>query len=288
MIRVALYTRVSTKEQVQGYSLVDQIRTLREHAADNGYQIVAEVEDAGYGGAYLERPGMDRVRDLVAVGAVDMVLAQDADRITREPGDRAVLDLEAERQGCKWVALDDWGDDSHEGQLLRFIHGWKSKGERKDIARRMQRGKRQRAREGKIVPAGRPPLGYVYESDSYKLDEASMLVVRRIFALAADGKGLYRIKRTLEQEGVLTPGSTYKQPSKFWNINTIRRFVLRDEYLSHSPDDIKKLVADGNLVESVADTLDSHSNYGISWYNRYYSSGERNKRRKGDEKPRAE
>lgn len=56
---------------------------------------------------------MNRVRDLVAAGGVDVVLAQDADRITREPGDRSVLDLEAERRSCRWVALDDWGDDSH-------------------------------------------------------------------------------------------------------------------------------------------------------------------------------
>lgn len=63
---------------------------------------MAEIEDPGHSGGYLERPGMDRVRSLVAAGGVDIVLAQDADRITREPGDRSVLDLEAERRGCKW------------------------------------------------------------------------------------------------------------------------------------------------------------------------------------------
>jgi DNA invertase Pin-like site-specific DNA recombinase len=89
------------------------------------------------------------VRDLVAAGGVDLVLARDADRITREPGDRAVLDLEAERHGCRWVALDDWGDDSHQGALLKFMRGWIAKGERTKTAERMQRGKRQRAREGK-------------------------------------------------------------------------------------------------------------------------------------------
>jgi site-specific DNA recombinase len=87
-MRAALYTRVSTKDQIEGYSLRDQVRALREHAKDHGYEIVAEIEDAGYSAAYLERPGMDRVRDLVAAGGADVVLAQDADRITREPGDR--------------------------------------------------------------------------------------------------------------------------------------------------------------------------------------------------------
>ncbi len=84
-MKVALYTRVSTKDQIEGYSLRDQMRALREYAEDRGYEIVAEIEDAGYSAAYLERPGMDRVRDLVAAGGVDLVLAQDRDRIARDP-----------------------------------------------------------------------------------------------------------------------------------------------------------------------------------------------------------
>lgn len=288
-MRVALYTRVSTKEQIQGYSLRDQTRALREYVREHGYDIVAEVEDAGGSAGSLERPGMDRVRDLVADSKVDVVLAQDADRITREPGDRAVLDLEAERRGCRWVALDDWGDDSHEGQLLRFIHGWKSKGERKDIARRMQRGKRQRAREGKIVPAGRPPLGYVYAGDSYRVDEPNMILVRRVFALSATGDGLWKIKKALESEGIRTPGSTVKpEGSKFWNPNTLRRIIKRDEYLAHDHADIKKLVADSNMTETVAGTLDPGKCYGISWYNRHTTSGTGKKRLKGEEKPRSD
>jgi site-specific DNA recombinase len=264
------------------------MRALREYAKDHSCEIVAEIEDPGYSGAYLERPGMDRVRDLVAAGGVDIVLAQDADRITREPGDRSVLDLEAERHGCKWVALDDWGDDSHEGQLLKFIKGWMAKGERSKIAERMQRGKRQRAREGRIVPAGKPPLGYVYAGDSYRVDEPNMVLVRRIFSLAAGGVSLWRIKKTFESEGILTPGSTYKGPSRYWNVNTIRRIIKRDEYFGHGPEDIQGLVAAGQLTASVAANLDAHRSYGVSWYNRYHTSGKANKRRKGVERPRSE
>jgi site-specific DNA recombinase len=287
-MRAALYSRVSTKEQVDGYSLSDQMRTLRMHAKDHGYEIVAEIEDAGHSGAYLERPGMDRVRDLVAAGGVDIVLAQDADRITREPADRSVLDLEAERHGCRWVALDDWGDDSHEGQLLKYLKGWMAKGERSKIAERMQRGKRQRAREGKIVPAGRPPLGYEYVGGTYRIDESNMVLVRRIFSLAAGGMSLWRIKKTFESEGILTPGSTYKGPSRYWNANTIRRIIKRDEYLAHGPEDIQGLVAAGQLTPTVAATLRSDRSYGISWYNRHHTSGTGNRRLKGEEKPRSE
>jgi site-specific DNA recombinase len=81
-----LYARVSTDEQARsGYSLAQQIETLRGYADREGYEILEEVKDAGQSGASLERPGMDRVRDLVAVGGVSVVLAQDRDRFAREP-----------------------------------------------------------------------------------------------------------------------------------------------------------------------------------------------------------
>lgn len=95
-------------------------------------------------------------------------------------------------------------------------------------------------------------------------------------------------QKTFEGEGILTPGSTYKEPSRFWNVNTLRRVIKRDEYLSHGPDDIKGLVAAGQLADSVAARLDPHKSYGISWYNRHHTSGTSNRRRKGEEKPRSE
>jgi site-specific DNA recombinase len=113
-----LYARVSTDEQTKGYSLRQQLEALRSYAASEGYDVVEECEDPGYSGMFLDRPGLDRARDLVEAGGVAVVLAQDADRITRKAAHRLTLDEEAARYGARWIALDDWGDDSHEGKLL--------------------------------------------------------------------------------------------------------------------------------------------------------------------------
>src|SRR5215207_175544 len=84
--RAILYARVSTDEQARsGYSLAQQLEALREYTAHEGYEVLEEVQDPGQSGASLERPGMDRVRDLVASGGVYLVLAQDRDRFAREP-----------------------------------------------------------------------------------------------------------------------------------------------------------------------------------------------------------
>src|SRR5215208_7431566 len=76
--RSILYARVSTEEQARsGYSLSQQLEALREYTRLEGYSVVEEVLDRGQSGATLERPGMDRLRDLVSTGEVSIVLAQD-------------------------------------------------------------------------------------------------------------------------------------------------------------------------------------------------------------------
>ena len=115
--RAILYARVSTDEQARsGYSLAQQLEALREYAAREGYEVLEEVKDAGQSGASLERPGMDRVRDLVAAGGVSVVLAQDRDRFSREPAYHYLLRKEFEGHGTKIRALNDRGDESPEGE----------------------------------------------------------------------------------------------------------------------------------------------------------------------------
>ncbi len=83
-MRVILYARVSTTGQAnRGYSLDAQMETLRQHAREKGYEVVAEVRDAGWSGRTLDRPGMHEVRGMVAAEGVDLVLAQDRDRFSR-------------------------------------------------------------------------------------------------------------------------------------------------------------------------------------------------------------
>jgi site-specific DNA recombinase len=157
-----------------------------------------EVRDEGWSGAYLERPGLDRVRDLVEDGGVGLVVAQDADRITRDPAHRAFLDGEFERFGTRLVALDDWGDDTHEGELLKFLKGWVSKGERLKISERSRRGMREKARRGETVGHLHAPQGFTYTPNrkSLEIDPERMVIVKRIFEMAAEESPCSRSRRS--------------------------------------------------------------------------------------------
>ena len=259
--RAILYARVSSDEQARhGYSLDQQIRALREWAIREGYEILEEVRDEGWSGAYLERPGLDRVRDLVEAGGVSVVLAQDADRITRDPGHRAFLDDEFERLGTRLVALDDWGDGTHEGELLKFLKGWVSKGERLKIAERSRRGAREKARSGETVGHIHAPLGFEYTPDRKGLvvDPEKMILVRRIFEMAAGESSLLAIKKALERDGVPTP-----KGNRTWSLGTLHKLVHNDVYRSRSVEELR-----GLLTPQAAARLKPDKRYGLWWYGR--------------------
>src|SRR5687767_13645147 len=207
--RAILYTRVSTDEQAcSGYSLAQQLEALRAYAARGGYEVLEEVQDPGQSGASLERPGMDRVRDLVAAGGVSVVLAQDRDRIAREPAYHYLLRREFEEHGTKIRALNDRGDDSPEGELTDGILDQLGKYERAKIAERTRRGRLRKAREGKLIPSPTPDYGFDYNGtrDNYVVDEEKMQVVRRIFRMVgAEGDSLNGVKKTFDREGIPTP-----------------------------------------------------------------------------------
>src|ERR671918_380105 len=160
-----LYARVSTDEQARsGYSLAQQLEALREYAAREGYEILEEVVDPGQSGAGLERPGMDRVRDLVAGGGVYVVLAQDRDRFAREPAYHYLLRKEFEEHGTKIRALNERGDDSPEGELTDGILDQLAKYERAKTAERTRRGKLQKARQGKLIRNSRAHYGFEHDN----------------------------------------------------------------------------------------------------------------------------
>jgi site-specific DNA recombinase len=191
--RAILYTRVSTGEQARsGYSLAQQLEALRDYAAREGYEVLQEITDPGQSGVTLARPGLDRVRDLMAAGGASVVLAQDRDRFAREPAYHYLLRQEFEEHGAKMCALNDRGDETPEGELTDGIMDQLAKFERAKTAERTRRGKLRKAREGKVVGTHAPRYGFKFNAtkDAYEVNEAEMEVVRRIFHMVGAGGSL--------------------------------------------------------------------------------------------------
>ena len=61
-------------------------------------------EDEGYSGATLERPGLERVRDLAAEGQIQVVLAYAPDRLSRKYAYQILLIEELARHGVETLS----------------------------------------------------------------------------------------------------------------------------------------------------------------------------------------
>ena len=263
--RAILYARVSTDEQARsGYSLAQQMEALREYAAQEGCEVLEEVTDPAQSGASLERPGMDRVRDLVAAGGVSVVLAQDRDRFAREPAYHYLLKKEFEEHGCSLRALNDRGDDSPEGELMDGIFDQFAKFERAKTAERTRRGKLRKAREGRVIRGGRAPFGFRYAEtgDGLLVHEPEMAIVEKIFRYTAERVPVRAIQARLYVEDVPAP-----RGGRVWDDHVLRRLIANDVYRPHTFEEIACLV-----TSEVEARLDPDKHYGVQWFNRRKAS----------------
>jgi Recombinase zinc beta ribbon domain/Recombinase len=122
----------------------------------------------------------------------------------------------------------------------------------------------RKAREGKLLRNSRAHYGFKHDEtgESYVVDEEEMRVVRRIFCAIAEGQTIYRVKRSLEIDGVAPPANG-ERGGKYWSAPYLRRVIDEDVYRPHSYAEVAELV-----TPEVAARLEESESYGIFWFNR--------------------
>ena len=159
-VRAALYARVSTATQVNvGTSLRDQERRLRAYAKSAALTVTELYCDAGVSGVD-DRPGFDRMRRDAAQGAFDVILATNADRLSRRLSGWPALYDEVAPHGVDLVTIDD-GVDSRGagGAIIGSIRSAIAADERERIRQRTTRGRAAALAEGRWVTST-APFGY--------------------------------------------------------------------------------------------------------------------------------
>ena len=191
MRMAAIYARVSSEQQREEKTIASQTASLIEFAKSHDLEVPAEwvFEDEGYSGATLERPGLERVRDLAAEGQIQVVLAYSPDRLSRKYAYQILLLEEFARQGVETLFVKAPQGDSAEDQLLVQFQGMIAEYERAQILERSRRGKRHRAQAGEVSVLGGAPYGYRYirKTDealaAYIVEESEARVVQRIYEM---------------------------------------------------------------------------------------------------------
>src|ERR1700752_1177006 len=171
MKMAAIYARVSSEQQREEHTIASQTEALIEFAKTHELEVPKEwvFEDEGYSGTTLERPGLERVRDLAAEGQIQVVLVYSPDRLSRKYAYQILLIEELARHGVETRFLNAPQAATAEDQLLVQFQGMIAEYERAQILERSRRGKRHRARAGEISVMTNAPYGYRYIR---KTDEA--------------------------------------------------------------------------------------------------------------------
>ena len=227
MKAAAIYARVSSEQQKEENTIASQTAALIDFAREQGYSVPDEwvIEDEGFSGASLLRPGLERLRDLAAEGHIQTVLIHSPDRLSRKYAYQVLLTEEFARHGVETIFLKAPHSDTPEDQLMLQFQGMIAEYERAQILERSRRGKRHRAKAGQVSVLCAAPYGYRYIRKTseaparYEIDAAEAEVVRLVYdKYTVGGLSIGAIARLLHGMGVPTRRRVRWERSVVWAI----------------------------------------------------------------------
>jgi site-specific DNA recombinase len=158
-MKVALYARVSSEEQVSGTSLDTQLAELRRTVEYKHWNVYREYIDGGYSGTIDDRPEFNRLMQDANNKSFDAVVVYRLDRFMRNL--RLLLNRvgELEKKGISFVSVGEGFDTSnHQGKFTLNILGVVAEFEHQRILERTSDGRKKRLAEGEMTSDVSPGL----------------------------------------------------------------------------------------------------------------------------------
>lgn len=210
----ALYCRLSHDDGREGESnsIVNQKEYLLKYAKEHGFPNPKYYVDDGFTGTNFDRPSFKEMSADIDKGLVKTVIVKDLSRFGRnyiEVG--SYSEIIYPEAGVRFIAIMDNVDtgslESNEfAAFTNLFNEWYPK----STSKKVKEVKKAKGLAGEHL--GAPPYGYLKNPDDktrWLVDEEAAAVVRRIFSLCMQGKGMSAIATILWEDKVLTP-SAYK------------------------------------------------------------------------------
>ncbi len=206
-VRIATYTRISTDEVNQPYSLGAQHDRLAAFVASQpDWQVVARYTDQA-SGKNLERPALTELRTAAAAGRFDLLLVYRVDRLSRNLGQLVALIEELQGHDVGFRSATEGFDTANPaGRMLVQLLGSFAEFERASLLDRIGAGMERKAARGEWC-GGTPPYGYRKPRGTSILepDPATAPVVASIFRRYVETReGGRQIAAWLDGQGVRT------------------------------------------------------------------------------------
>lgn len=228
-IVVALYKRVSSIEQVKGYSLDGQNYTLLRHCKFNNYVIYKIYSDEGISAKDMKhRPGMLEMLSDAKKGLFKKIIVWKLSRFTRNMTDLAVACDRLDRIGITLESTTEAFDSTTiSGRMIRSILGAVAQFDRETIGENVSMGLAERARQGKRTC--HEILGYdQFGKDSFVINGKESEYVEFCY-------DEYRIQRNISEVTRLAKGKGYRgKRGKEPSTSAVYTILTRPEYAGYN------------------------------------------------------
>jgi DNA invertase Pin-like site-specific DNA recombinase len=219
MVRVALYTRVSTEDQAkEGFSLDAQLERLRFYAKAQSWEVAGEYVDEGHSGRTTKRPQYQRMMEERAKW--DTLLVLKMDRIHRNSRNFMGMMDALRKEGKEFASVTESLDTSTAmGRFVMDIIQRIAQLESDQIGERTYVGMEQKAKS-RAGNLGKPaPYGYRYTPEGpFAIVEEEAAFVRIIFDSYVKGEKRSDIAQNLVEMGRTTRAG---KPWTRWSVADI-------------------------------------------------------------------
>ena len=213
-MKIAIYTRVSTEEQVrEGTSLDVQREYLEKYAQREGYEIYKVYSDEGISGYSDKRPALQELLKDAKLRRFDLAIAYKIDRFSRNLKDLLNLVDELSSSGVGFKsATEPFDTTTSAGKLMFQQLGSFAEFERNRLAERVMPGinatmeniiKNQTMRHDSSI------LSYMKTQKILEVNPEQSSIVKMIFEMAIADKPVRYIREYLTKKGYRNRNGNY-------------------------------------------------------------------------------
>src|SRR6201994_1759358 len=207
-IRCAIYTRKSSEEGLeQEFNSLQAQREACEAFIDSqrheGWVCLRTAyDDAGFSGATMDRPALQRLLADIAAGRIDTIVVYKIDRLTRSLADFAKIVEILDAKGASFVSVtQQFNTTTSMGRLTLNVLLSFAQFEREVIGERI-RDKIAASKKKGMWMGGLPPLGYGAQDHKLVVIDSEAEIVRFIFRRYAELGSVRLLKSELEARGI--------------------------------------------------------------------------------------
>lgn len=244
-----LYERFDPEEKMQenGDSISEQKKLLEDYARKNGFPNPVHFADDGIPGTCYDRPALSAMMKEIEAGRAEALLVKNTGRLGQDYFRVGQILGVLRMHGVRLVSVEDGVDSITDDNIFppfrSIINGYCAKdSSRKIKALFQEKGKSGRHLTGTVI------YGYLWDEkrENWIVDEEAAAIVRRIYALAMEGRGPSQIAAQLSHDQVEIPsvhlarygeGVNRNKTVKNrygWAVSTVTQILKKREYLGHT------------------------------------------------------